>query len=918
MLMNWTDILDGAIANAAWGVASMVVKPRTGRRAAADLDTAAWADTERLIKDALAGSAARAGIPDLPEEQIARLEAILKRHEVQGALQALLAARLTDAPEDDAAKEREVLATRIAGREAVRLALDMKTTTRPSGSTVSALEPDYIATQLSELCDDKISALVARLESHVGFAGLAQVRAEAYNARIVSLLGTIEQQVAALADQEHGGPGEVEFLERYRRQVRQRHGWIEPPDFDRRRLVPIESIYVPTGISDHDYPEQAQLSPQADGTLLNVPDLIRMLDRTVLLGDPGGGKTTAAKFIANRLASDPNARIPFVVTLREYAAQTPLRWSIVKHIEQTLETLHQSPAPGGLVERLLLTGRAVVLFDGLDELLDTSRRREVSARVEQFCTAYPLTPALVTSRVVGYDQARLREDQFTCYRLGGFGDREVGEYARKWFESQDGMLGDQAQKKTQAFLSESANARDLRTNPLLLSLMCILYRGAGSLPGDRAGVYTKCAELMLRKWDEQRDLYRKVRADHLIEPTIRHLAWWLFTRKNGLTEATERELVARTTDFLHERGYETKDEEKAAALEFIGFCCGRMWVFSDAGTTPEGEKLYAFTHRTFLEYFAARHLAASKDTPEDLATFLILPIGGGDWWLISELAIQVKDHSIDGGTDRFYATIIEKSAISKHFSPKQRTNHLLFLANCLDSAKPSHATVRRLTRMVLKNVSSPFSANIVSQTPGSKPLFSLVEHGRGYETVISDEICAKLEFLAADEPERWHATVQNILTFGRLFSQHWPDPGRQKFARRLGKAANIMGHHLIGNQHPPWILATSYNRWATSDSRIVMPIFISDDPLLMADEITNLGFIGIQCMAAELTFTAKPEEHHFKLLAEAGPLGSALVPYLECRLLGQAAGLSNLPVPSECFNLFERWAKRKISFVDLL
>jgi hypothetical protein len=43
----------------------------------------------------------------------------------------------------------------------------------------------------------------------------------------------------------------------------------------------------------------------------------------------------------------------------------------------------------------------------------------------------------------------------------------------------------------------------------------------------------------------------------LIEPTIRHLAWWLFTRDDGLTEATERELVAKTTEFLHERGYET-------------------------------------------------------------------------------------------------------------------------------------------------------------------------------------------------------------------------------------------------------------------------------------------------------------------------------------------------------------------------
>jgi predicted NACHT family NTPase len=46
-----------------------------------------------------------------------------------------------------------------------------------------------------------------------------------------------------------------------------------------------------------------------------------------------------------------------------------------------------------------------------------------------------------------------------------------------------------------------------------------------------------------------------------------------------------------------------------------------MWVFSDHGTTASGEKLYAFTHRTFLEYFAAAQLAYS-DTPENLARTL--------------------------------------------------------------------------------------------------------------------------------------------------------------------------------------------------------------------------------------------------------------------------------------------------------
>ena len=136
-----------------------------------------------------------------------------------------------------------------------------------------------------------------------------------------------------------------------------------------------------------------------------------------------------------------------------------------------------------------------------------------------------------------------------------------------------------------AFLTESESIRDLRSNPLLLSLMCILYRGEGSLPRDRADVYGQCANLLFRQWDARRRIHRELRAGHLLEPALRHLAWWLFCRNEARTAVTERELVAETTVFLRGRGFEPEDGAKDAAREFVEFCRGRMWVFSDAGTT---------------------------------------------------------------------------------------------------------------------------------------------------------------------------------------------------------------------------------------------------------------------------------------------------------------------------------------------
>ena len=461
-------------------------------------------------------------------------------------------------------------------------------------------------------------------------------------------------------------------------------------------------------------------------------DLVRSIDRTVLLGDPGGGKTTATSVLANSLARDPAGQVPFIVTLRDYAAKDPPERSVAGHIGHTLETLYQCAAPDGLIERLLLTGRAIVIFDGLDELLDTSRRRDVSELVEQFCAAYPLAPVLVTSRLVGYDQARLDDDQFTCYQLGHLGDDQIAEYAGKWFAVQEGSTIAESDAEAQSFLAESASAPDVRSNPLLLSLMCILYRGEGSLPRNRAEVYEQCANLLFRKWDARRRIHQELHAGHLVEPAIRHLAWWMFNRDNPQTAVTERQLITETTTFLHGRGFESENESRIAAEEFVAFCRGRMWVFNEAGSAGDGEKLYAFTHRTFLEYFSAAHLAAVTDSPEDLAHRLAAHVENQGWNVLGELAIQIKDRNSDRGADRIYETLLTEA----------RDHSLSFLIRCLESVQPSPSTIRTLTRATVD-----YLVDGHGTAEDTYPLMDLIECNFGSYEVVADEMSKRISEL---------------------------------------------------------------------------------------------------------------------------------------------------------------------------
>ena len=661
-MINIDEVATGALVNAiavAGRRLSVALSSLPRRRREHDLTVARWFETYQLTGK----------MPDLVDLSPA-LRHQLAGDEVQAALQELLAARLTDASEADATRARDLLHQAIA-------------TAAPASA-----EP------LADYYDDQICALAARLQADDPPL-LAQIRAEAFSTRMIAILNAIERHSAALATRPDRRT-EARFLTGYRHHVTEKHGKLEPPDLEHRRRVPIADIYVPTVIFEDIYSERPLVPPLGRPTL-TVLDLPGRLDRSVLLGDPGGGKTTASNVLMHHFASDPAGQIPFLVTLRDFAAHDPPERSVVGYIEYTLETLYQCPPPPGLIELLLLTARAVVIFDGLDELLDTSRRADVTTRVEQFCLEYPLAPVLVTSRLIGYDQARLDDRQFTCYRLGGFTDDQVAEYVRKWFALDEGAHPGDAD----AFLVESEGVPDLRSNPLLLSLMCILYRGAGSLPLDRADVYEKCADLLIRNWDAYRRIHRELRAGRQVKPALRHLAWWLFTRYETQAAVTERELVAKTADFLHDRGFESRDDACEAAREFVEFCRGRMWVFTEAGTTAAGEKLYSFTHRTFLEYFAGAHLAYASDSPERLAGTLVKVTASQNWWVVGELALQIKDRTSDCGAQRIYAALLDDTARETRES---WSTVRPFLARCLRSVDPSPRQVRELTRRLTRTV----------------------------------------------------------------------------------------------------------------------------------------------------------------------------------------------------------------------
>ena len=148
---------------------------------------------------------------------------------------------------------------------------------------------------------------------------------------------------------------------------------------------------------------------------------------------------------------------------------------------------------------------------------------------------------------------------------------------------------------------------------------------------------------------------------------------------------------------LQER-FEDSDEAEAAAHDFVTFCHGRAWVFTDLGSTASGEALYQFTHRTFLEYFTGLFLTRTCDTPEALAELLLPLIKRSEWDVVAQLAFQIKASELDTAANRILTLLIDAADKSRN-GPKW--NLLSFSARSLEFIVPSPAVARRLATVCI-------------------------------------------------------------------------------------------------------------------------------------------------------------------------------------------------------------------------
>ncbi|MDQ0708395.1 GTPase SAR1 family protein [Arthrobacter woluwensis] len=381
--------------------------------------------------------------------------------------------------------------------------------------------------------------------------------------------------------------------------------------------------------------------------------------RAVLIGPPGAGKSTFVKYLVDALA-DPSLRdtpIPSVIVpCREY---NRLGWStqLAEFASKQISISTAVDVDQRTFEDILLFGKVAVIFDGLDEITDLSRRSEMVRRITVFRNAYPTASVLVTSREVGYSHAPLDRQLFPEVKLEEFNEGQIEEYASKWFS------GYGRSELVDSFMRESQTLADLRRNPLLLSLVCLLYKESGNIPASRRGIYRQCADLLFHRWDAHRQIAQHESMPEFGDRIMQEIATWFYKFPTTQTGVEERQIVRVVAAYMRDNIGFLENRAESVATDFVKFCADRAWLLSVIGVSERGERLFSFVHRTFFEFFTAESFARQAADSAAAAKFLIEAYNRDQTSVVPELLVQSFDFYKDRGATNLYIELCARAPV---------------------------------------------------------------------------------------------------------------------------------------------------------------------------------------------------------------------------------------------------------------
>ncbi|MDA0867201.1 MAG: GUN4 domain-containing protein [Cyanobacteria bacterium] len=416
---------------------------------------------------------------------------------------------------------------------------------------------------------------------------------------------------------------------------------------DRTTIPMLEEVFVPLELSGY-LPE---VNPRLEKPLtspdsLNIWDLIRrgrknkIFRQMVIQAQGGFGKTTLMRHIAliygigKQKQYQAPKLIPFLLylrDLRELLDQHKLPTLPALITDTYLPSLSQSQPlqpPPQWAKTLLRNGKALIMFDGFDELSEP-QRQWVSYWITRQMQEYSQSTFILTSRPQGYKDYAARRPTAPLF-VQKFKPQQQRHFIERWYLCQERCARserqqDQAQtvatQRAQNLLTQLEDPdrpelREMAQNPLLLNMLATYHRfdPATQLPRRRTELYQGMIKLQL-------DDRPRARGIPLLLPfeksqqVLQSLAFAMVQRNRPTI--SQRQAI---TFFQKQALLQQEDVDAEAFLK-------QMVQVSELLVEREPQE-YEFPHLSFQGFFAAKCLGGQKQR----AIPLVLDNWQNTWW----------------------------------------------------------------------------------------------------------------------------------------------------------------------------------------------------------------------------------------------------------------------------------------------
>ena len=469
--------------------------------------------------------------------------------------------------------------------------------------------------------------------------------------------------------------------------------------------------------------QRYELGLRSSKDRVTMLDLWQYLNRdhpaAVIQGYPGMGKSTLllrlTLFMARRGLGKPDPLeepfspilVPLFLRLGQYATflrqakdgkQTAI-WDYLSAAPKELDAL-ASPEMLAWLRMCLEHGQCLVLFDGLDEVSDLQTRTQVQEAIRTFIAdissktnhAVSFNRFLITSRVAGYDKNAF--PGYPHYTIDELMPEQIMAFLPRWCranargntyavpsqEAEEQIVRQAAEieERLKNALQSHQGVRELVQNPFLLTLLAIMQQNGIELPRRRVELYTLLTKVLLEYRNAQRGL-----PEIPEEQTVQRLgpiAYQMQVTKNSF--ASKQDVLASIcTTIMELEKVEARQARKDAAA-FLERVRVRGGIF----VLRTGD-YYGFFHRTFQEYFAARHMLSRLATdPRDEEADLLQKARRQDdlWREPFLLALAYQINNVGSKTWDMVRALLAPTT-----DHKQYAHDVLLSGECLVEAKES-------------------------------------------------------------------------------------------------------------------------------------------------------------------------------------------------------------------------------------